>query len=91
MVSGERVLLVLRSRQQVEAALVDYHNELNHLDVNKCLRLLNERWDGIFIVTDRSTLSCRSLQFYHFKKSEYNVINPFCTILILYDLSLNLI
>lgn len=35
--------LVLRSRQQVEAALVDYHNELNHLNVSKCLRLLNER------------------------------------------------
>lgn len=44
--SGDRALLVLRSRQQVEAALMDYHNELNHLDANKCLRLLNERWDG---------------------------------------------
>lgn len=39
----DQVLLVLRSRQQVEEALVNYHNELNHLDVNKCLRLLNER------------------------------------------------
>lgn len=46
-VSGDRVLLVLRSRQQVEAALVDYHNELNHLDANKCLRLLNERCDAL--------------------------------------------
>ncbi|XP_045918525.1 uncharacterized protein LOC123978922 [Micropterus dolomieu] len=44
MVRGDRVRLVLRNRQQVEAALVDYHNELNHLDVNKCLRLLNERY-----------------------------------------------
>ncbi|XP_022062645.2 uncharacterized protein LOC110959940 [Acanthochromis polyacanthus] len=41
---GDRLRLVLRSRQQVEAALTDYHNELNHLDVNKCLRLLNERY-----------------------------------------------
>ena len=44
MVKGDRVRLVLRSRQQVEVALKDYHNELNHLDTNKCLRLLNERW-----------------------------------------------
>ncbi|MEQ2253808.1 hypothetical protein ILYODFUR_036327 [Ilyodon furcidens] len=36
--------LVLRSRQQVETALLDFHNELNHLNVNKCLRLLNERY-----------------------------------------------
>ncbi|XP_054868333.1 uncharacterized protein LOC111576671 isoform X2 [Amphiprion ocellaris] len=41
---GDRLRLVLRSRQQVEAALTDYHDELNHLDVNKCLRLLNERY-----------------------------------------------
>ncbi|XP_041828172.1 uncharacterized protein LOC121631371 isoform X2 [Melanotaenia boesemani] len=44
MVRGDRERLVLRNRQQVEAALVDYHNELNHLDINKCLRLLNERY-----------------------------------------------
>ncbi|CAN9501892.1 unnamed protein product [Ophioblennius macclurei] len=44
MVRGERLRLVLRSRQQVESALTDYHDELNHLDVNKCLRLLNERY-----------------------------------------------
>ncbi|XP_053290705.1 uncharacterized protein LOC128450968 [Pleuronectes platessa] len=44
MVKGERVRLVLRSQQQVEVALKDYHNELNHLDTNKCLRLLNERF-----------------------------------------------
>ncbi|GLD47549.1 uncharacterized protein AKAME5_000169300 [Lates japonicus] len=44
MVTGDRVRLVLRSRQQVEVALMDYHNELNHLDINKCLRLLNERY-----------------------------------------------
>ncbi|XP_076002817.1 uncharacterized protein LOC142995593 isoform X2 [Genypterus blacodes] len=44
MVRGDRVRLVLRNRQQVEGAMVDYHNELNHLDVNKCLRLLNERF-----------------------------------------------
>lgn len=43
-VSGDRVRLVLRNRQQVEAALVDFHDELNHLNVNKCLRLLNERF-----------------------------------------------
>ncbi|XP_068574162.1 uncharacterized protein [Cebidichthys violaceus] len=43
-VRGDRVRLVLRSRQRVEAAMTDYHNELNHLDVNKCLRLLNERY-----------------------------------------------
>lgn len=42
--SGDRVRLVLRNRQQVEAALVDFHDELNHLNVNKCLRLLNERF-----------------------------------------------
>ncbi|XP_037342029.2 uncharacterized protein LOC119227386 [Pungitius pungitius] len=41
---GDRVRLVLRSRQRVEAALTDYHNELNHLDMDKCLRLLNERY-----------------------------------------------
>ncbi|KAM7403762.1 hypothetical protein PAMA_004272 [Pampus argenteus] len=41
---GDRVRLVLRSRQQVEKALLDYHNELNHLDVIKCLRLLSERY-----------------------------------------------
>ncbi|XP_028250521.1 uncharacterized protein LOC114427027 [Parambassis ranga] len=41
---GERMSLVLRNQQQVEAALVDYHNELNHLNVNKCLRLLKERY-----------------------------------------------
>ncbi|KAM4541851.1 uncharacterized protein PAE49_018711 isoform 2-T2 [Odontesthes bonariensis] len=44
MVRGDGVRLVLRNRQQVEAALVDFHNELNHLDVSKCLRLLNERY-----------------------------------------------
>ncbi|KAG7511364.1 hypothetical protein JOB18_047920 [Solea senegalensis] len=44
MVKGERVCVVLRSRQQVEDALSDYHNDLNHLDANKCLRLLNERF-----------------------------------------------
>ncbi|XP_034050786.1 uncharacterized protein LOC117531765 isoform X2 [Thalassophryne amazonica] len=44
MVRGDRVRLVLRSRQQVEAALTDYHSELNHLDITKCLRLLNERF-----------------------------------------------
>ncbi|KAG7219870.1 hypothetical protein INR49_018803 [Caranx melampygus] len=44
MTRGDRVRLVLRNRQQVEAALTDYHNELNHLDINKCLRLLNERF-----------------------------------------------
>ncbi|XP_040916138.1 uncharacterized protein LOC121196946 isoform X2 [Toxotes jaculatrix] len=43
-VSGDRVRLVLRSRQQVEVALMDYHNELNHLDVDKCLRLLSEKY-----------------------------------------------
>ncbi|XP_039898390.1 uncharacterized protein LOC120740245 isoform X2 [Simochromis diagramma] len=43
-VKGDQMRLVLRNRQQVETALVDYHNELNHLDVNKCLRLLNERY-----------------------------------------------
>ncbi|XP_056151402.1 uncharacterized protein LOC130126061 [Lampris incognitus] len=44
MVRGGRALLVLRNREAVEAALVEYHNELNHLDVKKCLRLLNERF-----------------------------------------------
>ncbi|RVE56917.1 hypothetical protein OJAV_G00211100 [Oryzias javanicus] len=43
-VSGERLCMVLRSRLQVQAALLDFHNELNHLDANKCLRLLNERF-----------------------------------------------
>uniref|UniRef100_A0A1A8CF61 THAP domain-containing protein 1 n=1 Tax=Nothobranchius kadleci TaxID=1051664 RepID=A0A1A8CF61_NOTKA len=43
-VSGERVRLVLRNRQQIDDALVDFHDELNHLSVNKCLRLLNERY-----------------------------------------------
>lgn len=42
-VKRNRVSLVLRSRQQVEVVLTEYHNELNHLDVNKCLRLLSER------------------------------------------------
>lgn len=40
--------LVLRSRQQVETALLDFHNELNHLNVNKCLRLLNERFLHVY-------------------------------------------
>ncbi|XP_071354948.1 uncharacterized protein [Trachinotus anak] len=44
MVKGDQVRLVLRSRQQVEVVLMDYHDELNHLDVNKCLRLLSERY-----------------------------------------------
>ncbi|XP_024911150.1 uncharacterized protein LOC103382553 isoform X2 [Cynoglossus semilaevis] len=44
MAHGDRVRLVLRSREQVEVALNDYHNELNHLDASKCLRLLNERF-----------------------------------------------
>lgn len=55
--------LVLRNRQQVETALVDYHNELNHLDVNKCLRLLNERFPlALFLVSDtfQSESSTRS-------------------------------
>ena len=43
MVRGDQLRLVLRNKQQVEAALEEYHNELNHLDVSKCLRLLNER------------------------------------------------
>ncbi|KAM9842651.1 uncharacterized protein ACBR49_014042 [Aulostomus maculatus] len=43
-VKGERACLVLRSREQVEAALLDFHNELNHLNVNKCLKLLSERY-----------------------------------------------
>ncbi|KAF3845522.1 hypothetical protein F7725_008685 [Dissostichus mawsoni] len=40
---GNRLCLVLRSRKKVEEALLDFHDELNHLNVNKCLRLLNER------------------------------------------------
>ncbi|XP_061599155.1 uncharacterized protein LOC133462060 isoform X2 [Cololabis saira] len=44
MARGEQVRLVLRNQQQVEAALLEYHNELNHLDANKCLRLLSERY-----------------------------------------------
>ncbi|XP_056282451.1 uncharacterized protein LOC130201450 isoform X2 [Pseudoliparis swirei] len=49
---GDRVRLVLRSRQRVEAAMTDYHNELNHLDINKCLRLLNERYFWKTMKTD---------------------------------------
>lgn len=41
--TGDRVRLVLRNRQQVEAALKDYHNDLNHLNVSKSLRLLSDR------------------------------------------------
>ncbi|XP_034072302.1 uncharacterized protein LOC117546251 isoform X1 [Gymnodraco acuticeps] len=41
---GNRLCLVLRSRTKVEQALLDFHDELNHLNVNKCLRLLNERY-----------------------------------------------
>ncbi|KAL3049757.1 hypothetical protein OYC64_009083 [Pagothenia borchgrevinki] len=41
---GNRLCLVLRSRKKVEEALLDFHDELNHLNVNKCLRLLNERY-----------------------------------------------
>ncbi|XP_034418671.1 uncharacterized protein LOC117751171 isoform X2 [Cyclopterus lumpus] len=51
-VRGDRVRLVLRSRQRVEAAMTDYHNELNHLDFNKCLRLLNERYFWRTMKTD---------------------------------------
>lgn len=61
----DQILLVLRNRQQVEEALVNYHNELNHLDVNKCLRLLNERLGRIFII-DRSPLQVTSRQVYQF-------------------------
>ncbi|KAK2892282.1 uncharacterized protein [Channa argus] len=43
-VKGDRECLVLRNREQVQAVLNDYHNELNHLDVIKCLRLLKERF-----------------------------------------------
>lgn len=43
MMKEDQLRLVLRNKQQVEAALMEYHNELNHLDVRKCLRLLNER------------------------------------------------
>ncbi|XP_055017942.1 uncharacterized protein LOC110153086 [Boleophthalmus pectinirostris] len=39
----DRAVPVLRNRQQVNEALREYHDELNHLEVNKCLRLLNER------------------------------------------------
>ncbi|XP_047467093.1 uncharacterized protein LOC125023689 isoform X2 [Mugil cephalus] len=42
--TGDRVRLVLRNRQQVETALKDYHNELNHLNVTKSLRLLSDRF-----------------------------------------------
>ncbi|XP_030247786.1 uncharacterized protein LOC115566180 [Sparus aurata] len=52
MVSEDRLRLVLRTRQQVEAALVEYHNELNHLGVNKSLRLLNERYFWKTMKTD---------------------------------------
>ncbi|CAL9686655.1 unnamed protein product [Knipowitschia caucasica] len=38
-----RSVPVLRSRQQVREALTEFHDELNHLDFTKCLRLLNER------------------------------------------------
>ncbi|XP_063765646.1 uncharacterized protein LOC134881960 isoform X2 [Eleginops maclovinus] len=41
---GGRLCLILRSRQRVEEALVEFHDELNHLNANKCLRLLNERY-----------------------------------------------
>lgn len=61
----DQILLVLRNRQQVEGALVNYHNELNHLDVNKCLRLLNERLGRIFI-NGRSPLQVASRQVYQF-------------------------
>ncbi|XP_040925299.1 uncharacterized protein LOC114849111 isoform X2 [Betta splendens] len=43
-VKRNRVSLVLRSREQIEVVLTEYHNELNHLDVKKCLRLLSERF-----------------------------------------------
>ncbi|XP_038130088.1 uncharacterized protein LOC119775971 [Cyprinodon tularosa] len=43
-VTRDQMRLVLRSRQQVETALMDFHNDLNHLNANKCLRLLNERY-----------------------------------------------
>ncbi|XP_072292285.1 D-aminoacyl-tRNA deacylase 2 [Eucyclogobius newberryi] len=39
----ERAVPVLRNRQQVNEALKEYHDELNHLEFKKCLRLLNER------------------------------------------------
>ena len=42
-VRGNRIRRVLRNREEVEMALVSYHDELNHLDLDKCIRLLNER------------------------------------------------
>lgn len=64
---GDHLRLVLRNRQQVNDALKDYHDELNHLDLNKCLRLLNEKY---FWKTMRSDIQqwigkclvCRSKQ-----------------------------
>uniref|UniRef100_A0A673BFG6 D-aminoacyl-tRNA deacylase n=2 Tax=Sphaeramia orbicularis TaxID=375764 RepID=A0A673BFG6_9TELE len=44
LVKGARLHLVLRNRQQVEDALKEFHDELNHLGVSKCFRLLNERY-----------------------------------------------
>ena len=44
-----RVLRVLRSREEVNEVLTEFHNELNHLDFKKCMRLLNERvyWESM--------------------------------------------
>ncbi|KAM6973273.1 uncharacterized protein FYW47_003390 [Aplochiton taeniatus] len=43
-VKGTKVRQVLRSREEVNTALTDFHDELNHLDLKKCMRLLNERF-----------------------------------------------
>ncbi|XP_037622951.1 uncharacterized protein LOC119486712 [Sebastes umbrosus] len=80
-VRGDRVCLVLRSRQRVEAALLDYHNELNHLDANKCLRLLNERYFWKTMRTDvvqwiNSCSQCSRKK----KKNPENQTEPECVL-----------
>ena len=39
-----RVLKVLRSQEDVNQALAEFHDELNHLNLKKCMRLLTERF-----------------------------------------------
>ncbi|XP_062325879.1 uncharacterized protein LOC134026882 [Osmerus eperlanus] len=39
-----RVLKVLRSQEEVNEALAEFHDELNHLNLKKCMRLLTERY-----------------------------------------------
>ena len=36
---------VVRNKEDVQATLTAYHNEMNHLDVDKCITLISKHFD----------------------------------------------